>query len=795
MTRGKKKENIGPCKICGCENTTEIYRKLNTNTLAEAYKGPEAHLLPTKSSNKRKESRDLAYHKSGGSQKRVCLSQNTYEQLINKEVTIEQLQQQIEQLKSELNDYDIMIKEAQISEPLRFCQFFDDQISRMTKILYDYQRDGKPVILDVQEFIKLIESRDSKLKSFFNTIFKAMNPAGKSHKTIQSLKQKVMLLCYQMATLRNKHVSSVKNSIGIFLAGSGTSVTGINSIAGMGLSSTYQTVYNQIKDILNNHNTSVCNYIQENSNNLFILNIDDYHNLHQSRIPSTTSISQVSHMATILINYIKTSPVSYNFNSEFNVHNINGVDAGLLNQWLNKKYMNIISESYYQRKTKWNFVKDLTTIDEDNLIDSLVLHSYDAYLTEKHSKRSFNSTKLIEFLPQDLKNTNDYLKSLGEFFRIPEIQKYLETYLIPIPADFPGQLYIRRAIVQKLKLQECSTIPNEITHLVPFLGPLHVALNTKESVFLTFWAFFNEMFKATFQSKRNLAAKPKPWRINLLLYMAHAGWKIVRNHVFQRFGQNKDLGYCTFVDLLDTLVPSTLDIYAVLFWGNHFEEYVETIFRLWAVMCRFQRKNYNKIMLAFLSDIHYWTQINHPILQILKSHLNYFDEYPVENFHSLVRRHTTAKVLSPEWLRRDGIFVDYLRHDNNFAQSFAEKKSYPYSKKNIDVLVKQTAIFLLKFFNNLWNNLGTVEIRSEGKKIKKPYWYFQELQKDLLKDLAALYNERLEMDGNIGDEFDSPQDETIEEDDTNIPETISLGDKLDKCLHKTLRAIGYFPTN
>lgn len=270
-------------------------------------------------------------------------------------------------------------------------------------------------------------------------------------------------------------------------------------------------------------------------------------------------------------------------------------------------------------------------------------------------------------------------------------------------------------------------------------------------------------------------------------------------------------------------------------------------------MCQFQRKNYNKIMLAFLSDIHYWTQINHPILQILKSHLNYFDEYPVENIHSLVRRHTTAKVLSPEWLHRDGIFVDYLRHDNNFAQSFAEKKSYPYSKKNIDVLVKQTAIFLLKFFNNLWNNLGTVEIRSEGKKIKRPYWYFPGIAKGFIKgalplgyhtkqipcktgcdynecknsqtnidavfpcghgyhinclistnfqckhcyiylensiqDLAALYNERLEMDDNIGDEFDSPQDETIEEDDTNIPETISLGDKLDECLHKTLRGI------
>ncbi|RGB39828.1 hypothetical protein C1646_754070 [Rhizophagus diaphanus] len=227
-------------------------------------------------------------------------------------------------------------------------------------------------------------------------------------------------------------------------------------------------------------------------------------------------------------------------------------------------------------------------MDKDNLIDSLVLHSYDADLMKKHSKRSFNSTKLIEFLFQNLKNTNDYLKSLGKFFRIPEIQKYLKIYLIPIPADFSSQLYIRRAIVQKLKPQECSTIPNEITHLVPFLGPLHVTLNTKESGFLTFWIFFNEMFKATFQT-----------------------------------------------------------------------------------------------------------------------------------------------------------------------------------------------IFLSKFFNNLWNNLGTVEIKSEGKKIKKSYWYFSGIAKGFIKDAlpleyhtkqipcktscdyneSALYNEQLEMDGNIDDEFDSPHQE------------------------------------
>ena len=100
-------------------------------------------------------------------------------------------------------------------------------------------------------------------------------------------------------------------------------------------------------------------------------------------------------------------------------------------------------------------------------------------------------------------------------------------------------------------------------------------------------------------------------------------------------------------------------------------------------------------MLAFLSDIQYWTQINHPILLILKIHLNAFDEYPVENFHSLVRRQTNAKVLTPEWLRWDEIFINYQCHDNDFTQIFRVKRSYSYLKQNIDMMIKSAAIFLL----------------------------------------------------------------------------------------------------
>ena len=74
-----------------------------------------------------------------------------------------------------------------------------------------------------------------------------------------------------------------------------------------------------------------------------------------------------------------------------------------------------------------------------------------------------------------------------------------------------------------------------------------------------------KLYKEIFGKKRNLAAKPKPWRINLLLYLAHVSWSIVKPHIVARFGQSKDIGYCTFIDLLDNLVPTTLDAYAILF--------------------------------------------------------------------------------------------------------------------------------------------------------------------------------------------------------------------------------------
>jgi len=66
--------------------------------------------------------------------------------------------------------------------------------------------------------------------------------------------------------------------------------------------------------------------------------------------------------------------------------------------------------------------------------------------------------------------------------------------------------------------------------------------------------------------------------------------------------------------------------------------YKESIFRIWTIFFKYKHRNYNKLLLAFLSDIFYWTSTNHPISQVLVDFLHIFNDYYIENFHSSLQR-------------------------------------------------------------------------------------------------------------------------------------------------------------
>src|SRR5260364_92317 len=131
---------------------------------------------------------------------------------------------------------------------------------------------------------------------------------------------------------------------------------------------------------------------------------------------------------------------------------------------------------------------------------------------------------------------------------------------------------------------------------------------------------------------------------NLLLELAYSAWIKIRSLITEKFGPLcKFTEYQTLIDLMDNIIPAVLDIYAVLFRSGSFDEYLETIFRIWTFALRWKRKNYNKASLAFLSDIFYWEQNNHPIKEAIKLFLVNFNDYWIENIHSRIRASTTCK--------------------------------------------------------------------------------------------------------------------------------------------------------
>ena len=109
-------------------------------------------------------------------------------------------------------------------------------------------------IFNSEKFVEMLKAQWLSLES---------NLQVKIYKHKNHYNKKIMMLCYQLASLWNKQVSGTKTTIGLFLLGSETFVVCINTLANMGICSTYQTVYNELKKTVSEYKISVENYIKD----------------------------------------------------------------------------------------------------------------------------------------------------------------------------------------------------------------------------------------------------------------------------------------------------------------------------------------------------------------------------------------------------------------------------------------------------------------------------------------------------------------------------------------------------
>ncbi|RIB08461.1 hypothetical protein C2G38_2211592 [Gigaspora rosea] len=275
---------------------------------------------------------------------------------------------------------------------------------------------------------------------------------------------------------------------------------------------------------------------------------------------------------------------------------------------------------------------------------------------ERREERKMNNAILIGIQEQKLHSLPDYLNALNMILDYNKQINHLTGNVAPIVADWPGQLYICKALTylnngnkNLLKVQP------EIISFIPLLGPLHVSLNTREHIIKIYYPFFEKLFHSIFREQ-----------------------------------------------LLDNLIPAALDIYALLFQSGSFNDYVETIFRIWTFALRWKRKNYNKAPLAFLSDIFYWEKNNHPMREKIEKHLVQFNDYWIENMHSRIRATTSPKD-SANNIKLQAYILDYQKY-SAFREMFSTTKRYPYSPQELKFLTNKTCLFLLSQFQKIYKN-------------------------------------------------------------------------------------------
>jgi hypothetical protein len=250
--------------------------------------------------------------------------------------------------------------------------------------------------------------------------------------------------------------------------------------------------------------------------------LDDYHNIHEKRRPNTTTLSTAKHMATCICKQVSAcAPVPIIFNGS-SIHNPVNIDASNICFRLINQYHGTFDTSYTNCKKQWliNRRLDINNFDK---IELLTVHFYDDAIVEKKEERSMKEVRLIRFQEKNLHSMNDYVSALQLILDIDNDTGILYNRVAPLVADWPGQLFIHKAITNLYKDNSQYSIPSRINSFVPILGPLHVSLNSREHVLIIYYTFFQKLFHFVFGKRKILAKKPKPWHINLLLDLAYNG--------------------------------------------------------------------------------------------------------------------------------------------------------------------------------------------------------------------------------------------------------------------------------
>ena len=597
-------------------------------------------------------------------------------------------------VKCQTNEVIFMSKEEQEELIHKAAENIDikGDLEKLKKFFLAY--DPQPAVMDPEQFQHMCTQAGA--ANLFSTLYNAMSSYRMSDERQKLTKVRVMVVIYIMIYSQSQRGNWFQVSLARTLQQFGISQQGLESLRNLGIVAHPRTIKASMHVSSASHLDRVKGFFETAIENeqFVIFCIDDYHNIHTKHRPETKTQTQSVHTSTLLVKVFPNIKAVLS-DPHQPLLPVNPVDEKLCKKLIDENIGNI-SHTYASNMPDWVVAK---YFDPEAERQRLAIHDYQQ--TEIREMRNMDNTKLVDSLNLPLKSYNDVLTAFNHMLA-NGLENYLNHYAAPFPADWPMQFFMRQLIYNT----NLVSLPDVCKNVAPLIGPLHISLNSRECVLLNFHQIFADLYSFLFGAKAKLAKKPKPWRLSLLLEVMYGGWTLVRDTIMSVFLNCKDIEFLTLINLIDNYVPLVLSIYSVVLKCSDYGLYCKSLFRCWVMMMIFHRRHYNKALLVALSTLKYWHENTHPMHLVIQQFLAAFDEYPVENFHSVLRART-KETDTAEQICEKAKEIDACKKDmQEFQLSFVPSRKFNFSRKRIDSLKTRAAEFLVKKFEAIHSHPG-----------------------------------------------------------------------------------------
>ena len=472
---------------------------------------------------------------------------------------------------------------------------------------------GQPPIYDPEAFKEYCLLNGA--PSLFQNILVAMT--DKRHTTERLEKNKILTvnLIYQLCFGKSQKCNFLQKDNGIYLRMNHITQEGIDTGRRMGACPSSRTISNELTKLSSANKENVRQSIDEARINkwLVVCIIDDYTTIHTKRRPTEQQASKANSMCTIVCRIFKDIP-AIPIPELGRIHNPDGINPHHISEAMTNVFSaESLSSSYASVMPDW-----LTTSFFDSEVERhrLMVHQYQN--SENVRKlRCFENLHLIEFRSQPLKSKENFESALS-FLENSSLARYMSEFVVFFPGDWPSQYYLRQIVYSRCNFERplARKPPQPLCHLdrtnkedhiysstpfafslnesdkhccktfeqaaIPMIGPLHIALNAKEDLMLTFHEFF-KYFYENLIPRSKLADKPKPWRTSFIEDMVYGSWTPIRKTVKKAFKLCRNPLYGIFLNLLDNYLPLVLSMYSITFRNNNFTEYFNAMVFIWVM--------------------------------------------------------------------------------------------------------------------------------------------------------------------------------------------------------------------